>query len=147
MNQSHTAETKQQILVKNATMETQCQEMVVLNALQNHVESFSADRGEGQFKSDCTICGQMKKRKPGLSAFAGKYDMVLFVSGKNSSNGKMLYEFCKSINPETYWISNSMEIDPHWLLGKKTIGISGATSTSMNQLELVCEQVKKLALS
>jgi len=116
-------------------------------ALQKHVESFSSDLGEGKFNSDCTICGQMKKRKPGLSAFAGKYDMVLFVSGKNSSNGKMLYEFCKSINPETYWISNSMEIDPHWLLGKKTIGISGATSTSMNQLELVCEQVKKLTLS
>ncbi len=116
-------------------------------AIQKHVKSVSADPDEGVFKSDCSICGEMKKRKPGLSAFAGKYDLVLFVSGKNSSNGKMLYEYCKSMNPETYWISNSSEINPQWLLGKKTIGISGATSTSINQLEMVCEQVKKLTNS
>ncbi len=50
------------------------------------------------FKSSCTICGQMKKRKPGLEVFARKHDVVLFVSGKNSSNGKLLLEFCRSIN-------------------------------------------------
>ena len=102
------------------------------------------EQGKEKFRSDCTICGQMKKRKPGLSSFAKKQEMILFVSGKNSSNGKMLYEFCKSVNPLTYWISNGDEIDPAWLTGIKSIGISGATSTSRDQLELVLNQVKKL---
>jgi len=96
------------------------------------------------FKSDCTICGQMKKRKPGLSAFARKYDVMLFVSGKNSSNGKMLYEYCLSINPNTYWISSAEEIQGQWFDGYKSIGISGATSTSRQQLESVQEEVLNL---
>jgi len=70
--------------------------------------------------------------------------MILFVSGRNSSNGKMLYEYCKTINPLTYWISNSNEVDPEWLKGIGSIGISGATSTSRDQLESVLNQVKKL---
>ena len=96
------------------------------------------------FKSDCTICGQMKKRKPGLSAFARKYDVMLFVSGLNSSNGKMLYEYCLSINPNTYWISSAEEIQGQWFDGYKSIGISGATSTSRQQLESVQEEVLNL---
>ena len=102
------------------------------------------EQGKEKFRSDCTICGQMKKRKPGLSSFAKKQEMILFVSGKNSSNGRMLYEFCKSVNPLTYWISNGDEIDLAWLTGIESIGISGATSTSRDQLELVLSQVKKL---
>ena len=96
------------------------------------------------FKSECTICGQMKKRKPGLSAFARKYDVMLFVSGKNSSNGKMLYEYCLSINPNTYWISGAKEVQRQWFDGHQSIGISGATSTSRQQLESVLEEVLKL---
>ncbi|MEN8201916.1 MAG: 4-hydroxy-3-methylbut-2-enyl diphosphate reductase [Bacteroidota bacterium] len=98
-------------------------------------------------KSDCTICGQMKNRKPGLAEFAKSHDLILFVSGKNSSNGKMLYEFCTSVNPETHWISRGQDIDPAWFSGKEMVGISGATSTSMEQLQAVAEQVKKLILS
>jgi len=98
-------------------------------------------------KSDCTICGQMKKRKPGLASFAQKHDLILFVSGKNSSNGKMLFEFCASINPDTRWISGADEIDPLWFSGIESVGISGATSTSMEQLLLISDQVKKLVLS
>lgn len=98
-------------------------------------------------KSNCTICGQMKKRKPGLAEFAKKHELILFVSGKNSSNGKMLYEFCASVNPDTRWISGSHEVDPAWFSGIKTVGISGATSTSIEQLQTVSEQVKKLILA
>ena len=97
-----------------------------------------------KFRSDCTICGQMKKRKPGLSRFAGQHDVMLFVSGKNSSNGKMLYEYCKSINPATYWISGREEVKKSWFEGYERIGISGATSTSRAQLESVLEEVRKL---
>ncbi len=101
-------------------------------------------RHDDSFRSTCSICGQMKKRKPGLSSFAKEQEVVLFVSGKNSSNGKMLYEFCRGINPRTYWISTGEEIDPSWLEKIETVGISGATSTSRDQLESVRNQVEKL---
>ncbi len=99
------------------------------------------------FRSDCTICGQMKKRKPGLSAFARQHDVIVFLSGKNSSNGKMLYGFCRSINPETHWISGPGELDPEWFRGAASVGVSGATSTSREQLETVSKAVKKLVSS
>ncbi|MGM0474968.1 MAG: 4-hydroxy-3-methylbut-2-enyl diphosphate reductase [Bacteroidota bacterium] len=98
-------------------------------------------------RSECTICGQMRKRKPSLAAFAEKHDVMIFVSGKNSSNGKMLYEFCRSVNPSTHWISGKGEIDPAWLRGASSIGISGATSTSREQLRTVADKLKEITRS
>lgn len=116
----------------------------VERALEKHLQTHAGDNSLFYFRSDCTICGQMKKRKPGLSAFATKYDVMLFVSGKNSSNGKMLYEFCKSLNPVTYWVSRQEDVEKEWFEDCESIGISGATSTSRAQLESVLEQIKKL---
>jgi len=99
------------------------------------------------FQSECTICGQMKKRKPSLAAFSRKFDLMLFVSGRNSSNGKMLFEFCLGVNPSTRWISVPGDVDPAWLDGIRTVGISGATSTSLGQLEKIREQVSLLVKS
>jgi 4-hydroxy-3-methylbut-2-enyl diphosphate reductase len=76
-----------------------------------------------------TICGQVSNREPHLKAFAKNHDTIIFVSGKESSNGKMLYSVCKNINPDTHFVSSSKEIDKLWLKGKKSIGICGATST------------------
>jgi 4-hydroxy-3-methylbut-2-enyl diphosphate reductase len=118
----------------------------VEQALEDHLKGGAGTISSVQFKSDCTICGQMKKRKPGLSAFAPKHDVMLFVSGKNSSNGLMLYEYCKLLNPKTYWISGAEELEKEWFDGHASIGISGATSTSRQQLESVWKQVKKLTL-
>lgn len=95
-------------------------------------------------RSECTICGQMKRRKPGLSLFVMNHKVILFVSGKNSSNGKMLFEFSLSLNPNTHWISYPDEIHPEWLENSSSIGITGATSTSRKQLESVHSRVKKL---
>ncbi|RPI43452.1 MAG: 4-hydroxy-3-methylbut-2-enyl diphosphate reductase, partial [Bacteroidetes bacterium] len=72
--------------------------------------------------SDCTICGQMKRRKPALEKFARKHDVVIFVSGRSSSNGRMLFEFCRRINPRTYWISGKGEVKPEWLAGAGSAG-------------------------
>jgi 4-hydroxy-3-methylbut-2-enyl diphosphate reductase len=119
----------------------------VEEALKNYLREGSGKKSYSRFRSDCTICGQMKKRKPGLSLFARQFDVMLFVSGRNSSNGKMLYEYCKSVNPLTYWISNKGEIHKEWFEGCGSIGISGATSTSRAQLELVFEEVRKVTLS
>ena len=106
-------------------------------------------RGTGvtTFRSKCTICGQMKKRKPGLSSFAKNHDVMVFVSGKNSSNGRMLYNYCRSLNPETHWVSGPDELDRGWFSKAGSVGISGATSTSREQLEQVAEAVKKLIFS
>ncbi len=76
-----------------------------------------------------TICGQVSNREPHLKAFARKHDTIIFVSGKESSNGKMLYSVCKSINPDTHFVSSPEEIKRLWFEGKKSAGICGATST------------------
>jgi 4-hydroxy-3-methylbut-2-enyl diphosphate reductase len=73
--------------------------------------------------------------------------VVVFVSGKNSSNGKMLYEFCRTENPRTHWISDPGEMDPGWFEHAEIIGISGATSTSRMQLEEVGRALKKFISS
>lgn len=76
-----------------------------------------------------TICGQVSNREPHLKIFAKKHDTIIFVSGRESSNGKMLYSVCKNINPDTHFVSTSDEIDRSWFDGKKSVGICGATST------------------
>jgi 4-hydroxy-3-methylbut-2-enyl diphosphate reductase len=76
-----------------------------------------------------TICGQVSNREPQLKAFARKHDTIIFVSGRESSNGKMLFSVCKNINPDTYFVSSPEEIDKSWFKGKKSAGICGATST------------------
>jgi len=76
-----------------------------------------------------TICGQVSNREPHLKEFARKHDILVFVSGRESSNGKMLYSVCKNINPETYFVSSPEEIEKSWFYGKKSAGICGATST------------------
>ena len=76
-----------------------------------------------------TVCGQLSGRKPALMEFAAEHDTVIFVGGKDSSNGKILYSACKSINPCTYFISSVEEIDKSWFKDKESVGICGATST------------------
>jgi 4-hydroxy-3-methylbut-2-enyl diphosphate reductase len=76
-----------------------------------------------------TICGQVSNREPHLKAFAKKHDTIIFVSGRQSSNGKMLYSVCKNVNPDTHFVSSQEELDKSWFTGKNSIGICGATST------------------
>ncbi len=81
------------------------------------------------FKSFDTICRQVANRMPNIANFASKHDLILFVSGRKSSNGKVLFNECKSVNPNSYQIESADEIDMAWLNGINTIGICGATST------------------
>jgi 4-hydroxy-3-methylbut-2-enyl diphosphate reductase len=76
-----------------------------------------------------TVCGQVSNRGPHLMAFAREHDTIIFVSGKESSNGRMLFSVCKSVNPDTHFVSSSEEIDKLWFAGKSSVGICGATST------------------
>jgi len=76
-----------------------------------------------------TICGQVSNREPHLKTFAKKHDTIIFVSGVESSNGKMLYSVCKNVNTDTHFVSTPEEIDLSWFKGKRSVGICGATST------------------
>lgn len=89
------------------------------------------------FKANDTICRQVSNREPQLREFAPKHDVIIFVSGKKSSNGKVLFEVCRSENPRTYFISGVGELDPAWFQGAQTVGICGATSTPMWLMEAV----------
>lgn len=91
-----------------------------------------------------TTCSQVSTRQESIASFARAHDAVLFVSGRKSSNGKMLYEICRSVNPRTYFLSAPQELELEWLQGVSTLGICGATSTPRWLMEAVVEHVKAL---
>lgn len=91
-----------------------------------------------------TICGQVSNREPHLKEFARKHETIIFVSGRESSNGKMLYSVCKSINPDTHFVSSPEEIDKSWFKGKKSAGICGATSTPKWLIEKIRDIISNI---
>ena len=91
-----------------------------------------------------TVCRQVSNREPHLRKFASIHDVILFVSGKKSSNGKALFEVCKIVNPNSYFISDEEEIDKAWLINVESVGICGATSTPMWLMEKVAGTITAL---
>lgn len=94
-----------------------------------------------EFKSFDTICRQVANRMPNIASFASKHDVILFVSGRKSSNGKVLFKECKSVNPNSYQIESAEEINRHWFDGMDTVGICGATSTPKWLMEECREKI------
>lgn len=91
-----------------------------------------------------TICRQVSNRDGQLKLFAQKFDVVVFVAGKKSSNGKVLHDACKSVNPRTHFITNSSELQPSWFANGDRVGVCGATSTPMWLMEAVREELLTL---
>lgn len=91
-----------------------------------------------------TICGQVSNREPKLKIFAKEHETIVFVSGKESSNGRMLYNICKSVNPDTHLVSSPEEIEASWFTGKKSVGICGATSTPKWLIESVRDTIANI---
>lgn len=91
-----------------------------------------------------SICRQVSSRHPNLIKFAETHSIIIFVSGKESSNGKVLFQLCKTNNPRSQMIGHSSELDPSWFLPYDTVGICGATSTPKWQLEEVAESIHKI---
>lgn len=101
-----------------------------LDEFHHIIEYIQAHIAEGaEFKSFDTICRQVANRMPNISTFAARHDVVIFVSGRKSSNGKVLFQECKRVNADSYQIERAEEIDMTWFSGKATVGICGATST------------------
>lgn len=95
----------------------------IVDYVQQHISP------EATFTYYDTICRQVANRMPNIRSFALKHDAVLFVCGKKSSNGRVLFNECKEANPRSYMIDTASEIDVRWLQGCESIGICGATST------------------
>lgn len=95
----------------------------IISYIREHI---SAD---AHFESFDTICRQVANRMPNIADFASRHDVVLFVSGRKSSNGRVLFAQCLSKNARSYHIERAEEIDMSWLDGVDTVGICGATST------------------
>jgi 4-hydroxy-3-methylbut-2-enyl diphosphate reductase len=91
-----------------------------------------------------TICSQVSDRDSELRSFAVSFDVILFVSGTKSSNGKVLYNVCKEQNPRTYFISRVDEINFDWFGSNERVGICGATSTPMWLMEDVKKTLEQL---
>ncbi|MEN6589328.1 MAG: 4-hydroxy-3-methylbut-2-enyl diphosphate reductase [Proteiniphilum sp.] len=91
-----------------------------------------------------TICRQVSNRVPNIQEFAASHDLIIFIAGEKSSNGKVLFAECKKRNPNSHLIHSPEEIDPALLSDDISIGICGATSTPMWQMEAVATNIAKL---
>lgn len=95
----------------------------IIEYIQSHISPTAV------FRSFDTICRQVANRMPNIARFATQHDVIIFVSGRKSSNGKVLYSECKAVNPNSYHVENAKEINLDWFANAKTVGICGATST------------------
>ncbi len=116
----------------------------IKTALEEKASEF-VDGGEVKdaFQTKDSLCRFVTGREDDLEAFAKSNDVVIFVAGRNSSNGKSLHDFCKSHNPRTHFIEDIEEIDYSWLDGAENIGISGATSTPEWFMKKVKERIEE----
>ncbi len=95
----------------------------IIEYIQSHISPTAV------FRSFDTMCRQVANRMPNIARFATQHDVIIFVSGRKSSNGKVLYNECKAVNPNSYHVENAEEINLDWFANAKTVGICGATST------------------
>ena len=94
-----------------------------------------------QVRIEDTICRQVANREEHLEAFARRFDVVIFVCGRKSSNGKVLFEVCRRANAATYNIEEAAELEPQWFAGAASVGICGATSTPKWLMQQVADAV------
>ena len=99
---------------------------------------------EANFESFDTICRRVSNRVEHLKQFAADHEVILFVAGSKSSHGKILFNHCLDVNPQTYLVSNASHLQADWLKGTETIGICGATSTPRWLMEQVRDRAAKM---
>lgn len=107
------------------------------------VEEIGKRKKEGKFEYYDTICRQVANRMQKMKEFAKSHDIIFFVSGAKSSNGKVLYEMCKGVNQKTFLISDESQLDLSLLDGAESVGVCGATSTPLWLMEKIANLIKK----
>ena len=111
----------------------------IIEYIQQHISR------EATFKSFDTICRSVANRMPNISQFASRHDLILFVCGRKSSNGKVLFNECLRVNPNTHLVEGPAEIDASWLQGVSSVGICGATSTPKWLMEQCRDAIEAIA--
>lgn len=112
--------------------------------IEDRIREAKGELSEVDFNANDSICRQVSNREPQLAKFAAENDVIIFVAGKKSSNGKALFQVCKSINERSYFIENETELDPSWFVNVGKVGICGATSTPMWLMERVMQHIHSL---
>lgn len=112
----------------------------IIDYIKEHIEPSAT------FRSFDTICRQVANRMPNISTFATRHDLILFVCGRKSSNGKVLFNECRRVNPNSHLIEGPEEIRPEWLDGVSTVGICGATSTPKWLMEQCRDAIEQRAI-
>jgi len=115
----------------------------LITKIENRIETSAPEMLE-HFNINDSICRQVSNRDPHLVVFSQNHDVIIFVSGKKSSNGKALYQVCKAQNERSYFIENETELDIKWFNTNDKVGICGATSTPTWLMEQVKEKLEKM---
>ena len=108
--------------------------------LNQNIQEYSKN---SRVETHDTICRQVSNRVPHLEKFATRFELIVFVGGRQSSNAQVLFDVCKRQNNRTYFISTPEEILPEWFNQVETVGVCGATSTPQWLMEQVAEKIKQ----
>ncbi len=109
--------------------------------IEERLQQANQDSTVPLFDANDSICRQVSNREPQLARFSTEHDVIVFVSGKKSSNGKALYSVCKQHNPSSYFVENEDELEEAWFAEAESVGICGATSTPMWLMEQVAASI------
>ncbi len=131
--------TKAVTIYSQTTMDTS-HYSAIISSVKRRIAEAGGDPVNFEYHN--TICRQVSSRHPHLRLYCGKHDVIIFVSGGESSNGKVLFETCHSVNSRAYKIENSKNLDTSWFNPGETVGVCGATSTPMWQLNQVADIIR-----
>lgn len=115
-----------------------------IDGFRHVVEEIKKRKKRGKFEYYDTICRQVATRSDKIKEFAASHDTIIFVSGAKSSNGKVLLEECRSVNPRTHLVTDSADLKGEWLTDAHKIGICGATSTPAWLMEKVKQRILEI---
>jgi 4-hydroxy-3-methylbut-2-en-1-yl diphosphate reductase len=118
----------------------------IRDLIKSRINSELLEKDPTFFDPNDSICRQVSNREPQLQEFSKKHDVVIFVSGKKSSNGKALHQVCKNTNDKSYFIENEDELNADWFKKATSVGICGATSTPMWLMENVKNKIEQLLI-
>jgi 4-hydroxy-3-methylbut-2-enyl diphosphate reductase len=114
----------------------------LVDCITHQIQDIPSEQSDFKFYN--TICRQVSHRIPELKKFCQNHDIIIFISGKNSSNGRQLFNVCKSENSKSYFVSSVDEINNDWLMNIQSVGITGATSTPLWQMEQMASHISKI---
>lgn len=116
----------------------------LVSLIKENIETAAKGAGKANLKVFKTICGQVSRREPRLREFSRQHDVIVFVSGRESSNGKVLFSVCHSENSRSHFISSPVEIEKRWFSNAHSVGVCGATSTPKWLIHEVAAATEKM---